>query len=146
MNRILSFGVLLFSFALVMLGYQPSQTPVSTTFIPPFEFSLVEYRVIGLVAIFASLLFFIMAGKRTWSAIAEKWLNYPWLYPLWGTIFEGLYILGFLKGFVSIVKVSPPAWVVNTVFYFGFVLAIYIIYVFYKYAPMGKRKVITQKS
>lgn len=132
MNRIVSFGVLLFSFALVMLAFQPEGKPVVFT-IP--EFPAEWYRGLGIAAIVISLAFLIMATRTGWNETAENILANRLVYNVWLVIFEGIYILTFLKGYVEVHRASPPTWIDNIVFYFGFALVIYIPIIASKYSP-----------
>jgi len=134
MNKLVSFGVLLFSYALVMLAFQPGE-PVRFT-IP--EFPTANYRVLGIIAIVLSLAFLVMATRKGWSEWAEKILGYRWVYGIWSIIFEGLYILSFLRGYIEVHKAALPVWLDNTVFYFGFALAVYIPIIVSKYYPKKK--------
>jgi hypothetical protein len=135
MNRILSFGIMLFSFAMVILGYKPSDNPVSTGIIPAFELPKLSYQIVGVAAMLVGLTFIAMAGKANWAKTADKWLNIPAIYPVWFIIYEGLYTLSFLKGFINIFNSSQPAWIRYAVFYVGYALVFYILFIFIKYTP-----------
>jgi hypothetical protein len=134
MNRVVSFGVLVFFFAVVMLSFQPSAEPVSFVLsIPPFP--TWWYRVLGIAAIAISLAFLITAIRTKWSEKAEAWLANQVVYPIWFIIFEGLYTISFLKGIGTVIESSPPKWIVYLAFYFGFALFLYIPVIAFKHWP-----------
>jgi hypothetical protein len=118
-----------------MLGYQPAQKPVSSTILPVYQLPIAEYRIFGIAAVVISLVFLVMASKNNWSKFAENLLNNGAVYPIWFVIFYGLYIISFLKGFAGVVQISPPEWIVYTVFGFGYALVFYIPFVSFKYFP-----------
>ncbi len=132
MNRIVSFGGLLFSFALVMLSFQPEGKPVVFT-IP--EFPVEWYRGFGIAAIIMSLTFLITAAKKGWSEWAGNILDSRLLYGVSSIIYEGVYILSFLRGYIEVHKTSPPPWIDYTVFLFGIIVAAYIPMITLKFYP-----------
>ena len=48
-------------------------------------------------------------------------------------IFYGLYTISYIKGFAGVVETSPPAWLSNLVFFFGFATFLFL-------AVMGLRR------
>ena len=74
MSRVVSFGVLLFSLALAMLGFQPTGDSVTLTLTVPV-FSAAYYRVFGIIVIAICLILLVIASRPSWSDSIEKWLE-----------------------------------------------------------------------
>jgi len=132
MNRIVSFGVLLFLFSLALLGFQPKGESITYTINIPV-FSIEHYRVMGMIAIALSLIFLITAIRREWSEWAERILDRREIFFPVFVIFWFLYTISYIKGFAGIVETSPPAWLADLVFYFGFAVFLFL-------AMMGLRR------
>ena len=119
MNRVVSFGVLLFVFSLTLLGFQPKGESITYTISIPM-FSIEHYRVLGMIAIALSLISLIMALRREWSERVEKILDKREIFFPVFLVFWALYTISYIKGFAGVVEASPPAWLATLVFCFGF--------------------------
>ena len=135
-NRIASFAVLFFSFALLMLGFQPPPgSPIIGFFgkeLPIPVPSLGAYRVMGLIAIALSLFFIIVALRKKWSDNVESVvLGRNNLSYIMFIIFWLVSLASFIKGISGMVSSSPPAWIVDLVTYFGLALVFITIPILY---------------
>jgi hypothetical protein len=127
-NRMVSFAVLLFSFAVAMLSYQPKAgVPIFTVYKEFNVFAVVLpvqwYWGLGSIAIAGSLFLIVVAFRKKCREKVEEVVTKRWyLWYLWFIISFGTYLLTFLKGVGAVISVSPPSWIVYLVFYPGFVL------------------------
>jgi hypothetical protein len=129
-KRIVSWSVLLFSFAIISLGYKPETNQwgfgYDSQFHVPFMTSpYIVYEIFGVVAIVLSLFFIIASFRKTWRERVEEFINTKAYYPSF-VIFWIVYILGYVKGISSVISISPPTWVVLLAFYYGFILFLLI--------------------
>jgi hypothetical protein len=132
-NRMVSFAVLLFAFAVALLSYQPKAgTPIFSFnrefYVPVVTLPVQAYWVLGAIAIASSLFFIVVACRRKWREHVEKFLTEnPYSYSTGSLIFWLVYIVTWAKGVGAILSISRPAWIVYLVSVFGFVL-IWFIY------------------
>ncbi len=138
MNRVMTFGILLFTFAMTILGYQVNPTDTSNFIVPlmPHEF----YQITGIIAVVISVFFLVLAARKKWSEWGEKILSGGTLYPIWFILYFGLYIISFLKGLVGIVGAKQPSWIMYPVFFIGYAAIFYIFIIVLKYWPKKQRE------
>jgi hypothetical protein len=137
MNRNIAFGVLVFSFALVMLAFKPTGGTFTIN-IP--ELPEEWYKYLGILSIIISLLFLLAPVKQQWSQTAENIFQNKWFYSLWIIIFEGLFIISFIKGYIGVHEVLVSDWLDRLIFYFGVAIAIYVPIISWIYFPKDKKK------
>ncbi len=135
-NRMMAFGVLLFSFALALFGFQQKTDAPTLSYdrdfhVPVMTFPVQTYWVIGAIAIAGSLFFMVLAFRKDWSEPVQNFMT-RYIYLPVSLLLWLLYTLTFLKGLAVILSISPPAWIVYLVFYSGFVLFLVIPVLFFK--------------
>ena len=117
-NRMMSFAVLLFSFAVVLLGFQPKAGTPTASYNREFHVPVITppvqtYWVVGSLVIAASLLFIIVACRQDWSKSVKKFMTQrAYIYLPVSLVFWLLYVVTWLKGVAAILSISPPHWVV----------------------------------
>ncbi len=134
MSRVVSSGVLLFSLALAMLGFQPTGDSVTLTLTVPV-FSAAYYRVFGIGAMVICLFLLVMASRQSWSDKVEKWLENRRVQFVWNFLIFAVYAVSYPKGLAAVQKAGQPTWVVDVVGYFGFFVFIYLAWTVLKYNP-----------
>jgi len=143
-NRMMSFAVLLFSFAVALLGFQPKAGTPTASYNREFHVPVITppvqtYWVVGSLVIAASLLFIIVACRQDWSKSVKTFMTQrAYIYLPVSLVFWLLYVVTWLKGVAAILSISPPHWVVYLVFYFGFVL-IWFIFGLLDCTPMTRQ-------
>jgi hypothetical protein len=125
-NRMMSFAVLLFSFAVALLSFQPKAGTPTVSYnrelhVPVVTLPVQNYWALGAIVIAASLFFIVVAFRGKWHRRVEDFVDKRASYPVF-LIFWLLYVVTWLKGVVAILSISPPHWVVYLVLYFGFAL------------------------
>lgn len=125
-NRMMSFAVLLFSFAVALLGFQPKAGTPTISYnrefhVPVVKLPVQSYWALGVIVIVASLFFIVVAFRGKWHRRVEDFVDKRASYPAF-LIFWLVYVATWLKGVTAILAVSPPAWIVYLVLYFGFAL------------------------
>ncbi len=136
-KRIVAWGVLLFSFAIISLGYLPEENGFSAGFnkeylVPFITIPVLGYRIMGAIAVVVSLCLVISAFWGKWSNNIEEFVIEKIHYLLF-VIYWIVYIMGYLKGINAVISNSPPAWVVYLVFYPGFILFLLIPVLYVKW-------------
>jgi hypothetical protein len=134
MNRNVLFGSMLFSLAMIMLGFQTEGESIKWYFnmsIPSVD----VYRFIGVGSVILFLFFMVSTVSKKWSKWMEKQLEKPWVYLPWCLIFWLVYIFSCLKGLLSVYEANPPLWIVSGVGIIGMVIMVYIPFVVIKYHP-----------
>jgi hypothetical protein len=142
-NRMVSFGVLLFSFGVLLFGFKPKESGFDFSmdkqyYVPTVTVPVLVYWILGAIAIGMSLFFIIAASRRKWRESVEEFVNTKAYYPGF-VVFWIVYIMGFLKGVAAVISVSPPAWVVYLVFYYGFILFLLIPVMYFKGLSESKK-------
>jgi hypothetical protein len=79
-NRMMSFAVLLFSFAIALLGFQPKAGTPTASYNREFHVPVITppvqtYWVFGSLVIAASLFFIVVAYRRGWSKSVKKFMT-----------------------------------------------------------------------
>jgi len=144
-NRAESLAVLLFSFAIALLGFKAKAgTPIISYnrqfHVPIVTLSVQSYWVLGTIAMLASLFFMVVAFRPNWDDGVTKFVKNNFLaYCAWYFIFLLVYAATWLKGIGVVVSVSSPAWIVDLVAIFGFVLFMCIFLLFHKGLPKLKK-------
>jgi len=129
-KRIVAWGVLLFSFAMILLG-MPKGSGWSVGFdwtyhVPTVTMPAMGYWIWGGIAGVVSLFLVMSAFWETWSNNVEEFIIKN-LHGLLFVIYLFTYIIGYLKGVGSLVSNFQPNWLVSLAFYAGFVLFLIII-------------------
>jgi hypothetical protein len=135
-KRLVSWGVLLFSFAIISFSYKPTTNEWgfgynSRYHIPFLKGPYIFYEILGVFAVIVSLVFIIASFRKKWSDRIEEYVSSKAYYPSF-VIFWLVYLIGFLNGVGHVVSISPPTWVVGIVFYFGFFLFLIIPFMYFK--------------
>lgn len=137
-SRMLSHGILLFFFGLILLAVKQQSTPVIFGFEIP-TFPLGFYRAFGVVAIVMSVLFMIAVFQKRLAAKLEKFLEerprsrwqggIQWLF--W-VVLLFVYMVGWLKGFSSIPVEGFAYWVAVCIGFVWFCIFCIIPIVWFK--------------
>ncbi len=135
-NRMVSFGMLLFSFGVLLLGFKPKEIGFVFSIdkqysVPTVTAPVLVYWILGATAMGVSLFFIIAALRRKWRERVEEFVKTKAYYPGF-VVFWFVYTMGFLKGVGAVISISPPAWVVYLVFYYGFILFLLIPVTYFK--------------
>ena len=130
-KKSIMWGVLLFSFAMILLAYEPAASSV---------LSLV-YRIMGGIAGVLSLFLVISAFWEKWSKTVEDFIKERLDFLLF-IIYWFVFIIGYLKGIGSLISNSQSNWLVESAFYGGFVLFLLIPAHYFKwlYARRKQRR------
>jgi len=146
-NRVVSFAVLLFSFAVTLFGFKAkTDTPIISYdrefHVPVVTLPAQAYWVVGAIAILGALFFMVAASKQKWREPVEAFVTKnPYAYYPGFVVFWGVYAVTFLKGVGAVMLVSPQAWVVLLAFYFGFLLFMIIPIISFKERPRPENNV-----
>ena len=144
-NRTVSLALLLFSFAVTLMAFQPPVDAPLVSYSQRFHvvtatLPVLAYRILGAVATAGSLFFILLAFRKRWSERVEYVVTNSWnLHYLGFCGFWSVYAITYLKGVGAVVAISPPAWVVYLVFYFGFALFLAIPVLSFMNRPAGKK-------
>ncbi len=143
-KRLVSWGVLLFSFAMILLAYEPADSGWSYNFdwtyhVPIITMPNLGYWIMGGIAIGLSLFFMIGALRNGWHEKIEKFVHERAYYPGF-IVFWIVYIIGFIKGVGAVISLSPPSWIVYLVFFSGLVLFLLIPFMYFKGLSELKRR------
>jgi hypothetical protein len=146
-KRIVSWAVLLFSFAIISFGYksETNQWGVSfdnETIIPNISIPYIVYEVLGIIAIAVSI-FFIFASFYKWRETVEEWVNKKGYYPSF-IIFIVVYGIGFIRGLSAVISIEPPIWIRYLVLCFGLGLLVILIIWYVKGIAELKRQNLIQ--
>ncbi len=142
-RRIVAWGVLLFSFAMILLG-MPKGSGWSVGFdwahyVPTVTMPAMVYWILGGIAGVVSLLLVISAFWGNWSNNVEDFI----IENLHGSLFIiylFTYIIGYLKGVGSLVSNFQSNWLVTSAFYIGFILFLLIPALYYKWLFERKKQ------
>lgn len=135
-KRLVSWGVLLFTFAMILLAYKPAESGWSYSFdwtyhVPIVTMPNLGYWIVGVIAIGLSLVFIVGAFRNDWHEKIGKFVNEKAYYPGF-IVFWLVYIIGFIKGVGAVISISPPSWVVYLVFFYGLALFVIIPFMYFK--------------
>jgi len=150
-NRMLSMGVLLFSFAALLFAFKPAENVWSFHFdehhfVPIVTMPNLGYWILGAIAIGMSLFFIIMAFRDSWSQRVETFISGVAHYP-WFVVFYFVYTMSFLNAVGKIVSIAPPEWIVYLFFYFGFLLFLLIpVICFLELPKLKSRRRLSSKK
>lgn len=133
---LVSWGVLLFSFAMILLAYKPADSGWSYSFdwtyhVPIITMPNLGYWIMGAIAMGLSLFFMIGAFRNGWHEKIEKFVNGRAYYPGF-VVFWSVYTIGFIKGVGAVISLPPPSWIVYLVFFYGIVLFLLIPVMYFK--------------
>lgn len=143
-KRLVSWGVLLFSFTMILVSYIPkdngwSASYDSTYHIPIVGIPVLGYQIMGGICGVISLFFVIAGFWERWSNILEEYILNKLSYLLF-IIYWLSYIMGYLKGVGSLVSNAQPTWLVEPAFFLGFILFLIIPVHYFKWL-LSQRKV-----
>ena len=142
-QRIVSWGVLFSSLAMILLTYTPKEYVSGwsfnqTYYIPQLNIPSISYLIMGGILGVLSLFLVISAFWESWSNRVENFIieqEHEMLFILcWGS-----YIMGYFKWIGSLVSNSQPYWVVESAFYAGFILFLIIPIHYYKWLNQRKK-------
>lgn len=138
----LSHGIMLFFFGIILLGFQGGELVLFGFDIPTFPIEF--YRALGIIAVLASLLFIVAQFCKQLATRIEKFLEerprsrwqgvIKWLF--W-VIFWLVYVVGWLKGLSSI---PGESFAFSLVFYIGFVWFLIIGIVFLRASWQSRKR------
>jgi amino acid transporter len=97
------------------------------------------YRTLGVGALAIAVFFLVLGARKKWSDFGDRLLN-SWMYPIWWVIYFGLYIISFLKGYVTVMQANQPDWIQYSVFFIGYAAMLYIAVMAYVKWPKSVRK------
>jgi hypothetical protein len=128
-KRSVSWGVLLFSFALISLGYKPPTDVWSFSFdkyfVPMLSTPYIVYEILGVIAIVGSFFLVISSFWSQWSTDIENFIINK-LHVVLFFVYWFVFSMGYLKAIAAISSISPPVWVNNLIGYAGYVLFLLI--------------------
>lgn len=141
-KSIVSWAVLLFSFAMILLVYKPADSGWSYSFdrmyhVPIVTMPNVAYWIMGAIAVGLSLFFVVASLRSKWRGSVEDFVNTKAYYPSF-VVFISVYIIGFIKGLGAVMSISPPIWVGNLVFYYGLILFVLLVIMYFRGLPKLK--------
>lgn len=142
-KRMVSWGVTLFSFAMILLAYKPADDGWSWRFDRTYHVLIVTmpnlgYWIVGGIAVILSLFLVISGFWGKWSNRLEEFIiervDFPSFFIYWF-----VFIVGYLKGVASLVSSSQPNWLVESLSYCGVVLFFVIPAHYFKWS-FARRK------
>jgi hypothetical protein len=130
-RQIVSWGVLLFSFSLLLLLYSPQVNYWSigfdwTYYIPDISIPIFIYYILAAITGVFSMFFLISAFWQNWSNKTEQFILKNRIHILLFIIYWFSYIASYIKGVGSLIENSSEHWIVYMVFSLGLVLFIII--------------------
>lgn len=133
-RRIISWGILFFSLAVILLGGATDNTGFSYNSNNPYHLPIIIsstliLRFVGIVSASLSLFFITSAFWGKWSDSIEKFVNNK-IYPHGYLLVWFVYLMSYLNGAVVLLSKSPPLWVGYLILYPGFAF-IWVILIFY---------------
>ena len=146
-KRIVSWGVLLFSFAVVSLGYKPERDQWGFGYdshyhVPFLSSPYTFYEVLGTIAIVLSLFFIIASFRSKWRDGVEEFVTTKASYPSF-VVFSFVYVIGFLRGLGALISISPPIWIAYLVFYYGIIMFVLLVVMYVR--GLAEQKVSPQQ-
>lgn len=145
LKRSVSWGMLLFSFAMILLGMPKGSVWNvgfdSTHYVPTVTMPTTGYWIWGGVAGVLSLFLVISAFWENWSDDVEDFIiKHTYLDGSLFIIYLFTYIMGYLNGVGSLVSNLQPNWLVSSAFYAGFILFFLIPALYFKKWVFERRK------
>ncbi len=136
-KKIVSWGVLLFSFSLIILTYIPKDDRFSWGFnwtyhIPEVYMPVLFYQITAAVAVVICLFLIISSFWEKWSTKVEEFIVER-LNLLLFVIYWSVYIISYLQGFSTLLEIGTPSWVIYFIFYPGYVLFLLIPVLYFKW-------------
>jgi hypothetical protein len=149
-KRSVSWGVLLFSFAMISLAYTPKDSGWGWSFnwtyhVPEVNIPVLGYQIMGGIAVVISLFLVFSAFWEKWSDDVEKYIMKKLHYLLF-VIYWITYLLGYIRGIGSLVLNANPNWIVDTAFSIGFILFLLVPILYFKWLRMRWTPLFGQES
>jgi hypothetical protein len=146
-NRLASWGLTLFSFAMILLAFKPADSGWSASFdwtyhVPIITIPNLGYWITGGIAVVLALFLIISAFPEKWSKRVEDFITERVDF-LWFIIYWFVFTVGYLKGIGSLISSSQANWLVGSVFFVGFALFLLIPAHYFKglYARRKQRRI-----
>lgn len=139
--RSISIAALLFSFAVILLGFQP-KPDTHIIFDMSLTLPVQVYWVLGTFSIAGSAFFIVVGFRRKWREPVERFMTGHYAYYPASVVFWGVYTISWLKGISNVASISEPnSWIFQLVLYYGFILFICIpIMSFKEWPPKPKKR------
>ena len=129
-KRSVTWGVLLFSFSMILLSYTPQMDKWSISFswtyyVPEFNIPILVYKIMAGISGTVSLFLVISAFWEKWSNNVEEFII-KYTHTLIFVIYWFSFIMGYFKGVGSLITDSKEPWMIISFFYLGLILFLII--------------------